>query len=272
MPFSVTAEDLFSDGLESGDFSSTNAGGFAWTDGSWTTVVSDDTELAGSSSSPQPKATAASFAGGDWTPYSGNNSIRFRYAAGAFMSEQRFNLGTAEKDIWISYWLRVPTNFQHGTSSPTNHKLFALWMDDYSNKGAGPTVAWEFWGDGSGGSDLAFHYGSGGTGLGSHLQLTPFISYPSDQGRWMHVVFHVNDSTSSGSNDGVIQMWRKWDGEGTYTKFHEKLDNDIAAPAGGPNGWEAGYLMGWANAAYSNNTEWLVDNFELANSDIWNVE
>lgn len=267
MPLSLNASEIYVDSFESGNLLKTGSSGFRWADSAWVTVVSETHEkwLEGRVVNLE-KSNASSFPGENWSPKTGEHSLRFRYAAGQDMSEQRFDLGTAESDLWVSYWLKVPENFSHSSSSPSNHKLFALWMDGYSSKGLGPTIAWEFWNNGNNGSNLGFHYSEGGyRTMGSHLQLTPFISYPTDQGRWMHVVFHMKAATAINANDGVIEMFRKWDGDDSYTKFHEKTDCNTFAPAGGPAGWKGGYIMGWANASYSNDTEWLVDDYKLTN-------
>jgi len=266
----TSAGILFEDSFESGDLSTTNTEGFSWNGTNRTSIVTSTTRVyANNAPDNTPKSNLSP--SGDWTPKpnTGSHSLRFSYPAGVAQSEQRFNLGAPHRDIWFRYWLRIPSNYSHTGSNPTNRKLFALWMDGYSNKGDGPTVIWEFWDDGNSGSRLAFHYSEGGyTGAGRHHQHVPFISYPTDQGRWMQIVLHVRAATSATSNDGIIQMWRRWDNEGSFTKLHDTTTANIPAPHGGPNGWKAGYVMGWANASYSDDTEWLMDDFTISNEPL----
>lgn len=258
---------LFFDSFESGNMSTTNASGFQWGHVNRTSIVTQS-ETDGNVIIYSPTGEEVydiQNDGKDWTAFDGENSLRFRYPAGVNWSEQRFDMGDAYPELWISFWLRVPTNFSHGTENPTNHKLFALWMDGYDTKGDGPTIIWEFWNNGNNGSNLAVHYSEGGfTGAGGHLQHTPFISYPTDQGRWMHIVLNIKAATNKTSNDGIIKMWRLWAGETAYSQFHNISDANIAIPEGGPNGWAAGYIMGWSNPTYDNDTEWLLDSFTVS--------
>lgn len=242
----ASAAPLLVDSFESGDLSKTNSAGFQWLSPNKTSVVTSEA-------------------------MDGSHTLRFLYPATNYMSEQRFDLGGAYKDIWFQYWLKVPINYSHSTQSPGNRKFFALWMDDYSSKGNGPTIAWEFWRDSEGSSVLAFHYSDGGyTTMGVHQQYTPFISVPADRGRWMEVTLHVKASSSSSSNDGVIEMWRRWRNEAPSQRklIHRTTNADLAIPSGGPNGWAAGYIMGWANASYAEDTQWLLDVFTVSTESL----
>lgn len=80
----------------------------------------------------------------------------------------------------------------------------------------------------------------------------------------MKVIFHVKAATTRDSNDGVIEMWRQREGEASPTKFHEKFDCDIPLPTSGPAGFVQGYIFGWANEAYSVDTEFLIDHVVLS--------
>lgn len=253
----VQGAPLLFDSFESGNMSATNAAGFSWGSNNRTSVVTSEAAVYNNREIYNPPSYDA-----DWTPKHGDHSLRFRYAAGEPMAEQRFDLGGAYKDLWIQYWVRVPTNYSHGQSSPSNHKFFALWMDDYSSKGLGPTIAWEFWGTGGGSSGLAYHYSEGQyTILGGHRDQRDFISVPEDQGRWMEITIHTKASSNDRSADGVIELWRRWEDEASNqrTLFHRTTNAILPIPNGGPEGWSAGYFMGWANAAYAQDTEWLVD-------------
>jgi hypothetical protein len=278
-PIVSKAEVLLVDSFESASTSTTNNDGFRWNHNNRTSVVTMNPDPVvvwqnGPIYEPGPQ-------GADWTARDGKHSLRFLYRSESAnvskddkkWSEQRFDLGKAYRDVWIRYWLRVPTNFKHGTSDPSNHKLFAIWMDDYSSKGNGPTVIWEFWRRSNpDGSRLAVHWSEGGyTTANSHKQHTDFIYQDNDRGRWMEVILHVKAATNASSNDGVIEFWRRWENESQFTKFHEVYNANIAPPSGGPDGWKAGYLMGWANAAYAQDTEWLIDKFTVSSTPFTDV-
>lgn len=265
------AQISFSDSFESRDLTANQSLDFTWGSMNRTGLVSQDPVLGdlliynrqGPVELQQSEIK-------NWQARHGDVAMRFDFPAGKnTWAEQRFSLTNPQHELWIRFWLKVPDNFRHGRANASNNKLLALWMDDYSSKGAGPTVIWEFWNDGSDGSQLAYHYSPGGyRAAGSHKQHQPFISYPADQGRWMQIVMHVKAATAPGNNDGIIQTYRRWDGEGSFTLLHEDLAANIAAPASGPMGWKAGYFMGWSNPGYEQPTEWLMDDFEISNTPL----
>lgn len=262
----TSTANLFSDSFESQDLSasaaSVNNVNFQWTSGNRTSVL---TQVDSSTARRvYPTAFIQDYTDGrDVTAKTGSYSLGVEYAANVEMAEQRFAF-TARDEVWFRYWIRVPENFLHNSSSPSNHKFFALWMDDYSVAGVGSTLAWEFWNNGSGGSEMAVHYSNGNnTVMGPHLQQTQFISVPADRGRWMQVVMHIKAATTTESNDGVIEMWRRWEDESDFTKYHEVTDADMGIQ-GAVNGFSAGYLMGYANAPYAEDTWWIVDDFEMS--------
>lgn len=256
--------NLFVDSFESGDMSATNDDGFSWANNNRTSVVTmAPGPVAVWNNGPIDNAGAE---GADWTAFDGDHSLRFRYAAGEFWSEQRFDMGQPQPEIWIRYWLRVPTNFKHGHTSPTNNKFFALWMDGYSQHGDGPTIVWNFWRDGET-DNSRFTYSVGETGAssgGHHSEYPNFIRSPEDQGRWMQVVLYAKMSTDAESMDGESRIYRRWEDEDAFTLIGETTGKDFSAPPDGPNGWHAGYIMGWSNPAYDEDTEWLLDQFELS--------
>ncbi|MEJ2611416.1 MAG: hypothetical protein P8179_15370 [Candidatus Thiodiazotropha sp.] len=271
--FNANSAVFFQDSFETGDYSKTNPEGFSWTDNSWTSIVSATEEVADASgvlSPPRNIANAAAYPGGDWTPHSGDYSMRFRYRAGEAMSEQRFDLGTPHADIWISFWLRVPVNYAHGPVGDPN-KLFALWMDGYSQAGDGSTFwlsMWRDWHINPSDSLLAFTYSLGGnTSSVAFKQEVPFIK-TSDSGRWMQMVIHIKAESSPGSSDGVVQTFRRWNDETSFTTIHSSSSVPLKIPVGGPKGFKAGYILGWANAAYTEDTEWLMDDFILSTTPL----
>jgi hypothetical protein len=100
---------------------------------------------------------------------------------------------------------------------------------------------------------------------GGSQQKKDFIAYPADQGRWMQVVLHAKAESSPGADDGVVQSWRRWEGESSFTKFHESFSQPIAVPSNqNPNGFLQGYILGASNSWWAEETEWLVDRFEVS--------
>lgn len=266
----ANSEPLIFESFESGDMSATNQDGFSWGSNNRTSIVTSEAAVYNNRT-----INVAIPSGRDWDAFHGEHSLRFRYAAGEYMAEQRFNLGTAHKEIWLQYWVKVPINYSHGQSSPSNHKFFSLWMDGYSDKGEGATIAWEFWGESDGSSRLAFHHSQGSFNiLGGHEGHYNFISVPEDQGRWMEITIHAKASTYGQSNDGVIELWRRWQNESPNQRklIHQKKDAILPIPTQGPQGWNAGYFMGWANAAYAQDTEWLIDHITISTDPLLNTE
>jgi len=265
----TSTESLFFDGFESGTKTSTNAEGFRWVRSNRTSVVTNTASVwndNGQINNPKPPEK-------DWTAFSGEHSLRFRFPGGSnSYSEQRFDLGQAHREIWIRYSLRVPTNFTHRfTGGPNNSKFFAIWMDAYQAEGNGATVTWEFWpgADRSGGSEMAYNVAPGGrTASGGQLMHNPFIRVPEDRGRWMHVVLHVVAATSQTSNDGLIETFVRWDGESGFRQLHSDSRADIGPASTGPQGWKAGYVMGWSNPGYDEETEWLMDDFTVSTTNL----
>ena len=251
-----SADPIVEDSFESGDITYTSAGGFRWVNPNFTSVVTEDRVVWGHGSD-NPQAPA----GSSWKARSGGHALRFYYLANKWMSEQRFELGQGHDEVWLSYWLRVPVNYYHSTNI---NKFFALWMDGYSQEGQGSTAWWGMWADGKGGSTLAFTWSDGNNSTSNaYQQYKSFISYPQDQGRWMHVVMRVKAETSSGAKNGEMEFWRRWENERDFTQLHQGQGLPLRKPNGGPNGWAAGYLLGWANSSYREDTIWLLDDFKV---------
>lgn len=259
-------EPLIVESFESGDMSATNAAGFDWGRNNKTSVVTADAAVYNNG-----EIDVAKPSGRDWEPHDGLHSLRFRYPAGSNMTEQRFDLGSAYTNLWYKYWLRVPINYTHNTSMPSNNKFFATWMDGYSKAGDGPTVFWNLLSNQEGGSNIAVSYSEGGYSIaGGQRQSTPFISVPEDRGRWMEIVIHVK--ASSPTQAGTIELWRRWENEASFTQIHLIEDAYLKIPSQGPMGWREGYIMGWANAPYRVNTEWLLDEFTVSTDSLLSIE
>lgn len=155
----LSTATTFEDDFETGDKSKSNAGGFSWDPNATLTDIYNDNDS-----------------------YSGSYSMRLSYPAGTAWAEQRFNTGGPYLELWVSYWIRVPTNFTYTTNGNIN-KFLAVWSDGYSQHGDGSTVWLLMHRQGDGGASLSFSYSDGGnTTSGPVNQTVPFIT-TNDRGR-----------------------------------------------------------------------------------------
>lgn len=261
--------NLLRDGFESADMSTDagfNAAGFVWEQNNRTSVVTTEPACDGLVTG-DPTVVFSNgplcngpIEGRDWTAREGDHSLRFRYPGGEEMSEQRFNFGDGHyPELWVRYWLRVPTAFTHGGA---NNKLLALWVDTYDIQG---DVTWQTRPDGAGGANVV--YQDGGVTSGE-TDPTPFIAVPEDRGRWMQLAAHYASASSVDAHDGVIELYRRWDDETEWTLLHQKLDADTFEIGSAEQGIGRGYFMGWANDPYDSDTEWLLDDVEMSTTSL----
>jgi hypothetical protein len=201
--------------------------------------------------------------GKNWTAKEGSHSLRFRYPpnqqGGA---EQRWNLtGVAQPDLWIRYWLRVPVNYPAHTLG--NNKFLGLWMDSY-NTSLGSKIVWELWPGANGTTYLETQMQDRLRYFGSNS--VNFINYQTDRGRWMQMVYHAKPSSSIGASDAVVETWRRWEDESTFTKLSDFQNVELRMPDDPalPQGWQGSFLLGYNNQQFPEETEFLVDNFELS--------
>lgn len=274
------ADTIFSDDFESGDMLSTNQDGFSWGKNNGTSIVTtkplcgglplgDPTAIYNNKvicNGPQTPA-----GDGDWNAKNGDNSLRFRYAANRNWTEQRFDLGIGYSEVWISYWIKVPANFSRGlTGGAANNKWFKFWMGDFSlydQAGVSQFNTQDWAGKPATNIDVVLAYDNA-DGVGGYS--SRYVDYitPADSGRWMHIVYHMKASSGAGAKDGEISWYRKWENASSYETIADL--NNIEIPIGaksianGYSGWSSGYLMGWANRPYTEDTEWLVDDFMVS--------
>lgn len=260
------SESLVYDSFESGDMSTTSSAGFRWARNSNVSIVTSTREVFKNSIVDEPAPISSL-----WEAKTGDNALLIRYGAGQSWKEQRFQLKKPQPNIWMSFWLRVPLNYSHPEveGARDNQKLFRLWMDGYGVKGEGTTVGMSFRGDKNGGSYFFAKINRGDFSVtSSDLGKAQFISIPDDRGRWMHLVVHVKSESEADANDGLMEVWRKWEDESDYTKTHD-FDGQPIKLSSTKKGFSAGYIMGWANAAYPVETEFLIDDFELSTSALF---
>lgn len=271
----MPAADYFSDDFESADWNKARpGGGNFWTNMPACSIV---TKTAGSTPGVSTMVYDGSptnveiFDGRDWTAKNGDHALRVRYAAGTHNnSKAQWKIQDADAlpEIYVAFWLRVPENFRKGTSGGDNNKLFWLWMDGRSGEGNGSTVGMEFRG-----TDSANWYckvGAGSSAVGGDQGSVPWIAYPTDQGRWMEICIYAKVESSPGADDGLMKVWRRWDGENAFTNTHNLTGQPIKLPdsPAAPQGFVECEMMGYPNAAYAADTEFLLDDVRVSSTPL----
>lgn len=176
-------------------------------------------------------------------------------------------------DVWVGAITNVTRNSRVTSSTrameTSNNKLLALWTDDYSAHGKGPSVVWEMWnGDAPYGQSpvsttLSVHYSAGNnTGAGPHVSASgeDFI-LPSDAGKYIDIMTHIAFSSVAQARNGVIQTWVRKESESAWRLCHSITDADMdkrSDVAENLRQWRAGYLMGWSNSGYDDSTVFYI--------------
>lgn len=192
----------------------------------------------------------------------GTYSLKFTYVATDetkdSWSEQRFSLGKPYKDIWISYDIHIPENYYHrnvSNGSSNNKGFLMLWSGDYSNP-TGPEMGTEFWPEKDGSSTASIRLA--GAGFDKHYwNACPRIVKISDRGQWIQITAHFKYATAA-NNDGVVQLWKTYS-DGRYELVCNITNGAWYAPAA--QGFDNGYLMGWSNSGFAEETRFYIDNF-----------
>jgi hypothetical protein len=269
------------DTFETGGWRTTNAEGFKWdANKNRTSIVKQDAIdgnvlLCNGSTPTSCPVNSIINDGKDWAAKNGSNSMRFRYPSQLELdsgaepwAEQRYDMGVPLREVYTSFWLRVPVNFAPRVIGKDNSKVFAIWMGQYLKDNVGTTVVVNMWSRPDGGVDIGisgeYKVDNIATYVTSSSGNKPFIT-SADKGRWMHLVFKAKHESSVGAHDGEWGIYRKWDGESVYTILKEDVGLDIPLPVtGDPAGFKQGYLLGWSNPSYIEETEYLLDDFEIS--------
>lgn len=259
----LPAPNLVLDNFETSDLTpggtscDLNAGGlFTW-DGTYGTSIVGMPGGVATRIYPTPQIT---YPGQDLTPKQGNRCMRVRYTNEWMMSEQRFSLGAHYTDVWVRYWIRIPSTFNYQGS---NAKWAAFWTNGYDGPG---DVTFQLRPQGSGNAKLVVQ--DGGVAVGEVDVYADFINAVRDAGRWMQIVYHLRPESSNGALNGQIRVWRRWDGDNTWTQIYNKLNAGFYE---GGVGVHQGYILGSAEGgSYVGNGEhpYLVDTFEASTASL----
>lgn len=206
--------------------------------------------------------------------HTGSYSMRFRYAPTApgadYTSEARFYFGTQRNEVYIRYYIYFPTNYAHrNDGGPTNNKFMILYQSGatYSTNpivlGAeleqGSTAISNITGKGwKVGYPARLSYASGAYGYYSAFPQWRITS--ADLGKWLCFEWHFK--RDSGAGDGAFQLWV----DGVRVAGATNLSYEGASSFSGYFG--EGYLMGWANSGFDQQTDFYIDDVVFSDSYI----
>lgn len=245
---------IITDSFESGDLSHTE-NGFQWYggQGNLKPVVSSD------------------------IAHTGNNSLKFTFRGVSedkdSWSEQRFDMGKAYPEVWVQFYIYFPDGSEgigprYIHRMPGNNKFIRLWGSESRRDDGTATVA--------GGASLfqtktvsskigaeykVIYNGSITKHMGRYgIEAHP-MAIDSTLGTWIKYKYHVKAATAA-NNDGVIQIWIN----DVLVTDEQSLDT---YPGNGYlNAYTAGYLLGWANSGFDEDTNIYIDDFEISTNSL----
>jgi len=206
----------------------------------------------------------------------GDYSLMFRFRGSPDQdadatSERRFCMPQSLGEVWVEYWLWIPENYAHRQppGTPSNNKFFILWdSDSYPGGGAGRlSVGLHTWADGAGNSrgNAAWSNSLMGWIMAVAIPWSGGIG-EADKGRWNRVRFHMKVGTRATDRvlhtgdygDGLFEMW--WNNQQYVSHAMSLYDPD-------DNAFRCGYVLGWANSGFDENTYLYVDDWRIFASD-----
>lgn len=191
-----------------------------------------------------------------------NQSARFKFTgtsnpSGHAFSELRFDLGRLYPEVWVQFRLFIPANYKHRypNSAASNNKFIRLWPQNYDDL---EKVGYSTWRSGSDYSSLRADWNIG-TGIGPKGDNVANFITDADKGRWMTIRIHAKAASSS-SQHGTLRFWKN----GTLIINNSNTVNNYRT--GGLNAFRYGYLLGWANSGFDEDTYLSIDNVVFATS------
>jgi hypothetical protein len=204
--------------------------------------------------------------------HSGEHSLQFFFEGNKDLnddafSEQRFEFGSNQEDFYVRYYIYLPQNYTiRDSGGGNNNKFISFWED--SSGYSGP-MARNMESTGTG-SNHGLAYKAKIDGWPSELTCSGGVGFLPDgdsasisndmTGSWTCIEHHIKVETDN--EPGAFQMWI--DGELV-------IDNQNLTWVDGPcePGYiNRGYLMGWANSGFDEDTYIYIDDVVMSDSYI----
>jgi hypothetical protein len=223
--------------------------------------------------------------------FSGSQSLRFRFMGNSdpaedAWAEKRFELDRIYSELWIRYKLWVPENYFHrdGDGPDNNKGLIMLWSDEYSGishtslhfsrprditssgESASNPGGSSLYGTWKPNSSVAYNFFNPSDLLDDSPSVDEMSMgiLSSDRGRWIDWIIHakasdiyIEQGDIDGPGNGKLQVWK--DGELIYNVTDATNYSDVA----NMNGWDQGYILGWANSGFDETTYMHIDDFMI---------
>jgi hypothetical protein len=188
--------------------------------------------------------------------FDGYTCLRFRFGPDAIgadsNAQQTFNMGRQLQELWMEYYLHIPSNFTLRESGVPN-KFLSLWPENYSTVGETYVVT-EFWRDTLSSTSYSRMLGLGDSPTGTTIRNGD--AYRNDDfigqnraGQWNRVRVHYKIASGAGQTDGVYEGWI---GDELMWRSNS---NWLFWSTGGLNYIKEGYLMGASNSGYTDETD-----------------
>jgi hypothetical protein len=191
--------------------------------------------------------------------HTGSYSLRFIFGPNApgeqDWSEIRFDMGATREELWIEYYLFVPSNYAHRYDGAGHNKFLALWGSKGYDEGGqlfGFINTWPA--DAEGWQSEAYVAAYAGEDVRAGEEGFNFIGN-THRNSWIRVRYHIKPGTGREASDGIIQMWRDDTQIMDYTSliwYHSQ-----------ENGFRNGYLMGWSSTGFTEETKIYIDDFKV---------
>ncbi len=202
--------------------------------------------------------------------HSGRYSLKFVYGPDApgedSWAEHRFRLGDGVQEVWVEYYVRAPLNYAHRDDQGSDNNKF-FFVDDRTRGTYNVRMLLEGRPDPVAGS-ITKARPMWGTSpeLGGRASSSWGMENPSglitneSLGKWVHFRFHLKVS-DTGQRNGIFKMWR----DDVLFINEIGLAND---PVDGvSNRFKGGYLMGWSNSGFTEQTVFYLDDFKIYTGD-----
>lgn len=185
----------------------------------------------------------------------GNPAANFTYIGSHDLSEDafaelRFDLGTVYSELWLSYDLFIPSNYHHrDATSSDNNKMLRLWHTKYGDAEKVGVSAWQ---NGKGMSVAIADWAKPGQGVGPKGEKIEDFINASDLGKWMRIKVYARAATAN--KKGTLKLWKN----NKLLMNNEGLLDNYAANE--KHGYRFGYLLGWSNSGFNEDTHLWIDN------------